>query len=264
MNQEDTTMSALTPLLHINDIKLTYHTEEAETTAIDGLSFDVSRGEFVAIVGPSGCGKSSILSLIAGLIKPSAGSISLLCSEVDCPRSEVGYMLQRDHLFDWRTIWQNVLLGLEIRGTKTEENIERVRTLLQTYGLYEFRNHYPYQLSGGMRQKVSLIRTLAIDPSILLLDEPFSALDYQTRLALSDEISSIIRLEKKTAVLVTHDIAEAISMADRILVFSARPATVKREFKIELDTPYPIARRNSPNFKLYFDAIWKELDVHVN
>lgn len=264
MNKDGSSTAVQSPILQLSDVKLTYHTTEAETTAINGLSFDIANGEFVAIVGPSGCGKSSVLSLIAGLITPSAGKIVLLCTDVDCPRSEVGYMLQRDHLFDWRTIWQNVLLGLEIRGSNTDENIERVRMLLKTYGLYEFRNHYPYQLSGGMRQKVSLIRTLAIDPKILLLDEPFSALDYQTRLALSDEISSIIRSEEKTAVLVTHDIAEAISMADRVLVFSARPATIKREFKIELESQLPIARRNSPNFKLYFDAIWKDLDVHVN
>jgi len=241
---------------------LIYHSPDAETLAIKDLNLEVMPGEFVAIVGPSGCGKSTLLSMAAGLIRPSSGEILLEGEEVTGPSSAVGYMLQRDHLFQWRTIWQNVLLGLEVRGT-VEEGKERALSLLKTYGLYEFRNQRPSELSGGMRQRVALIRTLAINPQILLLDEPFSALDYQTRLALGDEISSIIRTEKKTALFVTHDISEAISVADRVVVFSARPATVRRSISIDLPAASPLGRRSLPGFQEYFDTIWKELEIHV-
>ncbi len=241
-------------IVEAKDICLTYHDLSGETEAISHLSFSVQEGEFVAIVGPSGCGKTSVLSLIAGLMPPSSGEISL-------SGNAPGYMLQRDHLLDWRTIEGNVLLGLQVKGLLCDKTRAFALSLLETYGLRAFANNYPRQLSGGMRQKVALIRTLAFSPDLLLLDEPFSSLDYQTRLRASDEIHGIIKNEKKTAILVTHDIAEAISMSDRILVFSARPATIKSEHIVTLTAePHPIARRNAPEFKVYFDQIWKELD----
>lgn len=253
-----------TAIVTLTDVSLTYHEPHGETLAIDGLSMTVGEGEFVAVVGPSGCGKSSMLSLLAGLMKPSRGSVDIMGREVSGADGHVGYMLQRDHLLDWRTIEENVLLGLEVKGMCNEKTRANAMALLERYGLGRFRSHYPRQLSGGMRQKVALIRTLAFDPALLLLDEPFSALDYQTRLRASDEIHGIIKQEHKTAVLVTHDIAEAISMADRILIFSARPTRVKREVPIRLTladgAENPIARRNAPEFHGYFDMIWKELD----
>lgn len=202
-------------LVSMVNVNMTYQSLEGETPTLLDINLDVSEGEFIGIVGPSGCGKTTILSIIAGLIKPTSGEVFIEGKKVEGPSSKVGYMLQQDHLFEWRTITQNVLLGLEIQGKLNEKSKENVIRLLETYGLGEFKNHYPHQLSGGMRQRVALIRTLAINPKILLLDEPFSALDYQTRLALSDEIGTIIKKEKKTALLVTHDIAEAVSMSDR-------------------------------------------------
>ncbi len=251
-------------VVEFDHVCLTYHEPHAETLAIDDLCMEIRQGEFVAVVGPSGCGKTSMLSLLAGLIKPSAGTVKILGEPVKGPGQNVGYMLQRDHLLDWRTIEGNVLLGLEVKRMLNEETKRHTLDLVSTYGLSEFIDHYPRQLSGGMRQKVALIRTLAFDPDLLLLDEPFSALDYQTRLRASDEIHGIIKKENKTAVLVTHDIAEAISMADRILVFSARPARVKCEHVITLTAPEgnPISRRNAPEFHGYFDEIWKELDTY--
>lgn len=242
-------------LLEADSVGLTYHQPGGETLAVDSISFDVNHGEFLSIVGPSGCGKTSILSMIAGLLKPSRGKITLHSD------ARPGYMLQRDHLLDWRTVEGNVLLGLQVKGTLNEETRAFANSLLDTYGLKEFAKSYPRQLSGGMRQKVALIRTLACSPELLLLDEPFSALDYQTRLMACDEMYGIIRNEGKTAVLVTHDISEAISMSDRILVFSARPARIKAEHTIKLSQGNtPLSRRNSPEFKDYFDSIWKEID----
>lgn len=239
----------------INDVGLIYHERSGETPAVEHLSMQVQRGEFISIVGPSGCGKTSVLSLIAGIIAPSTGTIML-------SGGKPGYMLQRDHLLDWRTIEGNVLLALEVQKRLTDETRRGALELLSKYGLDDFRRCYPRQLSGGMRQKVALIRTLAASPEVLLLDEPFSALDYQTRLRLADEVYSIIRCEGKTAILVTHDISEAISMSDRVLVFSGRPATLKAEHVITLSCGEgPLARRNAPEFKDYFDMIWKELDA---
>lgn len=245
------------PIVSLEDISLRYHSVNGETLAVSNLSLSVRAGEFLSIVGPSGCGKSSLLSMLAGLITPSQGTISV--------NGEIGYMLQKDYLLEWRTIRNNALLGLEIQNKLTPENITFVEALLEQYGLGDFKEHYPYQLSGGMRQRVALIRTLAIRPDILLLDEPFSALDYQTRLSVSDEIGSIIRREGKTAILVSHDIAEAISLADRVVVLSSRPAQVKKIYDIHLtiDEYSPIKAREAPEFRQYFNAIWKELDVHV-
>ena len=188
-------------ILTFDKVSLTYQTVEGETTALKDVTFSVREGEFVSLVGPSGCGKTTILSLISGLIKPTTGTVSVMGKPVTGRTDDTGYMLQRDQLFDWRTIKSNVLLGLEVRKTKTEQNIAYAEDLLNKYGLGEFTKHYPRQLSGGMRQRVALIRTLAFRPKILLLDEPFSALDFQTRLSVCDDVSSIIKSEKKTAIL---------------------------------------------------------------
>lgn len=244
-------------IVSIEGVSLRYHSISGETPAVSHLDLSVEEGEFIAIVGPSGCGKSTILSMLAGLLFPSEGSIKI--------KGTIGYMLQKDYLLHWRNIRSNALLGLEIQKKLTAETIAYVDMLLQKYGLAEFREHFPWQLSGGMRQRAALIRTLAIRPDILLLDEPFSALDYQTRLSVSDEIGAIIRKEGKTAILVTHDISEAISLADRVVVLSARPAHVKTIFPIHLSLAEytPMKAREAPEFKDYFNAIWKELDVHV-
>ena len=247
----------MNPIANMQDISLRYHSINGETLAVSHLNLTVNNGEFISVVGPSGCGKSTILSLLAGLLQPSEGNLTI--------NGTIGYMLQKDHLLHWRSIRQNVLLGLEIQNKLTSENIDYTESLLEQYGLGEFKDHFPWQLSGGMRQRAALIRTLAVKPDILLLDEPFSALDYQTRLSVSDEIGSIIRDTGKTAILVTHDISEAISLADRVIVLSKRPATVKKIFPIRFspENPTPLQAREAPEFKDYFNSIWKELDVHV-
>ena len=251
-------MKALT----LKDVALTYQTPERETRALENVSFDVDDGEFVSLVGPSGCGKTTILSLVAGLISPSSGEILVGGKSVSATgRGSVGYMLQRDHLFEWRTIRENVLLGPEIRKKRGTETEAYADALLRKYGLYEFRNHYPSQLSGGMRQRVALIRTLALRPNVLLLDEPFSALDFQTRLAVCDDVYAIIREERKTALLVTHDISEAVSMSDRIVVLSPRPAVVKCDFKVDLGASTPLGRREESEFSTWFDRVWKAVSV---
>ena len=257
--------SFLGVLVSIEDVGKKFHTVKGEIDVVTGMSFCVYEGEFLSIVGPSGCGKTTVLSMIAGLVPPSQGRILLNKKEVSGYNEAIAYMLQRDHLFEWRTIEENIMLGLQVRKKCTKELRKRALGLLDNYGLYDFKHYHPRQLSGGMRQKVALIRTLAVDPKILLLDEPFSSLDYQTRLALSVEISEIIRSENKTAVLVTHDISEAISMSDRVLVLSPRPATVKSQTHIDLGgkETSPLERRQNPGFRAYFDFLWKELAVHV-
>jgi len=254
-------------LLRLEHISLTYQSKNGEVFALDDINFSVHSGEFISIVGPSGCGKSTLLSLIAGLEQPSAGGIYLRGQPVCGVSSGMGYMLQQDNLLEWRSIRSNVLLGLEIRGARTAENVCYAEHLLRTYGLAEFADKHPSQLSGGMRQRAALIRTLAIRPEVLLLDEAFSALDYQTRLAVTEDVFSILKQEGKTALMVTHDIPEGISMADRMLVLSHRPATLAVDFSLDFpdgdgrQLP-PLARRNHPNFSTYFNLIWKELDVH--
>ena len=254
------------PKLEVSHLCYSYHTMEGETEALSDLSFQVQTGEFLAVVGPSGCGKSTLLSLICGLLKPDSGRILLDGQPVLEGDTRIGYMLQKDYLLQWRSIRSNALLGLEIQKKLTPENIAYVDTLLTRYGLGDFKNSLPNQLSGGMRQRAALIRTLAVRPDILLLDEPFSALDYQTRLSVSDEIGTIIREEGKTAILVTHDISEAISLSDRVVVLSKRPASLKKIFPIQFSTKNhtPMQAREAPEFKDYFNAIWKELDVHVS
>lgn len=253
------------PLVQVKDIVVKYHSPEGETTALENISLDVFQGQFISIVGPSGCGKSTLLNVIAGLLEPTQGEVAINGRPVKGVSTSVGYMPQTDQLFEWRSIWKNVILGLEVQNKLTAETRESVRQLLERYGLWEFRNAFPRQLSGGMRQRAALIRTLAINPEILLLDEAFSALDYQTRLVVSDEVKKIISREGKTAILVTHDISEAISMADHVVVLSRRPGTIKSVHKIVLTCPEhtPIKCREAPEFRDYFNRIWKELDIHV-
>jgi NitT/TauT family transport system ATP-binding protein len=252
-------------LLKLQDIQMAYHTIKGEIPALTDISFSVKEGEFVSLVGPSGCGKSTILNLIAGLLEPESGTITIQDVPLSQSRLPIGYMLQKDHLFEWRTIYENVILGLEIQKKKTPRHLERIHQLLEIYGLSDFLQAHPSQLSGGMRQRAALIRTLALDPPLLLLDEPFSALDYQTRLSVSDDIGKIIKKEKKTALLVTHDISEAISMSDRILVLTKSPASVQSEhvIQLEMNSRTPMASRNAPEFKDYFNQIWKELNPIV-
>ena len=237
-------------ILKFDNVSKIFYTKTQETVAVSKLSFEVNEGEFVALIGPSGCGKTTILSLVCGLIEPTSGKVLRLNDNA------VGYMLQRDQLFEWRTIWSNITLGLEIQHKKTPENVEKARELLKKYGLWEFRKHYPQQLSGGMRQRVALIRTLVLNPDLLLLDEPFSALDFQTRLEVCDDVYSIIKNENKTALLVTHDISEAISLADKVVVLTARPATLKTVHYTHLENiDTPLKRRQSPDFSAQFEYL---------
>lgn len=245
-------------LLELKNVSFTYHTLTDEINAIKGLSFNCNEGDFLSIIGPSGCGKTTVLSLIAGLLKPSSGSILIDDRSVD-HNNNLGYMLQKDQLFPWRTIEKNIFLPLEIKKINTKENQEYALSLLKKYGLYEFRKNYPDQLSGGMRQRAALIRTLSSKPKLLLLDEPFSALDSQTRLSVCNDVYNIIKAEGKTAVLVTHDISEAISMSDKIVVLSDRPSQVKSIFKPKIYGDSPLKKRESPDFSVWFEKIWKEL-----
>lgn len=240
-------------ILKVENINKTYQAQNGEIVALKDISFEVKEGEYVSIIGPSGCGKSTLLSIIAGLEQKTSGQISI--------DKKIGYMLQKDNLLEWRTILNNVLFGLEVQKAKTKENKEYVLELLKKYGLYEFKDKYPNQLSGGMRQRVALIRTLAIKPKILLLDEAFSALDYQTRLMVTNDIYQILKNEKITAIMVTHDISEAISMSDRVIVLTERPATVKNIHTIdfEMENRTPLNCRESPKFSKYFNLLWKEL-----
>lgn len=244
----------------VDQVSYSYHSALGETIALQDISFQVSPGEFVAIVGPSGCGKSTLLALICGLLTPDKGNISFYNGS-GISKTNIGYMLQKDNLFEWRTVYRNVVLGLEINHCLTEEKKKKIDRMLVNYGLKDFEQKRPSELSGGMRQRAALIRTLAMEPDLLLLDEPFSALDYQTRIEVSDDIGRIIRQENKTAILVTHDLAEAISMADRIIVLSNRPARVKKimEVSLSVSNKSPLASRSAPEFQKYFNTLWKEL-----
>lgn len=245
-------------IVQIKNISKDFYSKNKITTAIKDISLDVKDGEFVAIVGPSGCGKSTLLNILCNLDKPTSGQIILQNN------AKIGYMLQQDCLFPWLTIFDNCCIGLKIENKLTKENKEYVKNLLYTYGLKDFMNSYPNSLSGGMRQRVALIRTLAIKPDILLLDEPFSALDYQSRLAVCDDVYRIIKKEKKTIIMITHDIAEAISMADRIVILTGRPAMVKKIMDVKLtNSSTPINNRKCVEFSKYYESIWKELDFHV-
>ncbi len=243
-------------ILEVRDVEYKYQAEAGEVLALRGLDFAVSEGEFFSIVGPSGCGKTTILSLIAGIFKPTGGEV--IFPTLGEAEKNIGYMFQRDLLFPWRTIWQNVCLGLEIKGGLNEENVEYAHTLLKKYGLASFESCYPRQLSGGMKQRVALIRTLAQSPDLLLLDEPTSALDYQSRLKLSNDIYNIIKKENKTAIMVTHDISEAISLSDRLIVLSKRPASVLETYKTDFAAS-PTEKRENAEFSRMFEKIWGKL-----
>lgn len=252
--------------LTISHLEYSYHTKDGETKALSDINIKVDKGEFLAIVGPSGCGKSTLLHLIAGLLSPSEGSISIEGKPIAECQKDIGYMLQRDHLLEWRTTYENVTLGLEINHLMNEKNKQRADHLLESYGLASFRDAKPQELSGGMRQRAALIRTLIMEPELLLLDEPFSALDYQTRLTVADDICGILRREGKTAILITHDISEAISIAERIIVLSKRPGRIKKVVPIHLTMEdsglapsSPLEARSAREFSFYYNMIWKEL-----
>ena len=245
-------------IIEIKNLSKKYYSKRQEILAIDDISLDVKEGEFLAIVGPSGCGKSTLLNIIGGIDEKSNGKI-IINNDI-----KVGYMLQTDCLFSWLTILDNALLGLKINNMLTKDNINYVKELLNTYGLSEFIDSYPSSLSGGMKQRVALIRTLALRPDILLLDEPFSALDYQTRLAVSDDVYKIIKKENKTVIMITHDIGEACSVADRVVVLSNRPSKVKKIFDINYEErSTPVNNRKCKEFSFYYDMIWKEIDIHA-
>lgn len=245
-------------ILEIKNLRKIYHTKKDEILAVDDFSFSLLEGEFVSIVGPSGCGKSTILSILCGLIDYSDGQIVLN------DNSKIGYMLQEDCLFDFRNILDNCLIGLEINKNLNNETKTYVEKLLKDYGLYEFKDKYPNNLSGGMRQRVALIRTLATNPDILLLDEPFSALDYQTRINVANDVYNIIKKERKSAIMVTHNIEEACMLSDRVIVLTDRPCNIKNIYEIKLDKKKkPIDKKKDPNFNYYYDLIWKDIDSHV-
>lgn len=251
-------MKSMKKIIELQHIYKDFYTDEKEVMVLQDLNLVLEKGKILAILGPSGSGKSTILNILTHLIEPTSGTVNI--------EGKIGYMFQRDHLLEWRTIMDNVTIGLEIQKKLTQESRGKIERLLKMYGLWEFRNLLPKELSGGMRQRAALIRTLATDPDILLLDEPFSALDYQTRLLVSDDIYKIIKNEHKEAVLVTHDIAEAISMADQISVLSKRPAYIKQTYEISLSIQgekTPLKARKAPEFQYYFDALWKELDVNA-
>ena len=252
------------PILEMQHITYSYHTTEGETKALEDVSFSVSEGEFIAIVGPSGCGKSTLLSIICGILKPEKGLIKMNGKNLKQSTTNIGYMLQHDHLFEWRTVYHNFLLGLEVLHMLSAKTRKKALELLEQYGLQQFKNSRPSQLSGGMRQRVALIRTLVLEPELLLLDEPFSALDYQTRLTVGNDIGQILKHEHKTAILVTHDLSEAVSLADRVLILTPRPATISKivDISFELENDTPMHRRNAPEFKNYFNLIWEELNVY--
>ena len=253
------------PILSLRNVSYSYHNLKGETPALSHINLQISEGSFVAVVGPSGCGKSTLLSIIAGLLSPEEGEVLYrgLSSKDYCADSalKIGYMLQRDHLFEWRTVYQNVILGLELTHSLTEENKDYILKLLEDYGLYGFKDKKPSELSGGMRQRAALIRTMAIHPDLLLLDEPFSALDFQTRLSVSADIANIIRQTGKTALLITHDLSEAITLADRVIVLSRRPAGVKCEMTIHygIGREDPLAVRGTAAYQTYFNQLWEVL-----
>jgi NitT/TauT family transport system ATP-binding protein len=249
-------------LLEIKDVNMNYHTKNGVTEAIKNINFNIEEGDFVSIVGPSGCGKSTLLNIISGLLEPSSGEVVYNDPDVKNNLDKMGYMFQKDYLFPWLTVRENVLLGLKIKGFLTVDNIERADNLLKNYDLEKFKYHKPTQLSGGMRQRVALIRTLALNPRVLLLDEPFSALDYQTRQKLTDDVYEIIKREGKTAIMVTHDIGEAIIMSKRVIVLTKRPATIKDDMKIVFanSDKTPFNKRREPEFNKYFSELWQEVD----
>lgn len=249
-------------LLEIKNINMNYHKKDGVTEALKNINFTVEREEFISIIGPSGCGKSTLLNIISGLLTPSSGEVIYNDPEVKNNLDKMGYMFQKDFLFPWLTVKENVMLGLKLKKVYTKENIEFAHQLLKNYGLEKFENHKPTELSGGMRQRVALIRTLVLKPEVLLLDEPFSALDYQSRLNVTDDVYEIIKREKKTAIMVTHDLGEAITMSNRVIILSSRPATIKKDVKIvfERDELKPFDKREEKEYNKYFKELWGELE----
>ncbi|HJV44510.1 MAG TPA: ABC transporter ATP-binding protein [Bacillota bacterium] len=249
-------------VISFDHVTKTFITHDGENQALENISFTVGDGEFVTLLGPSGCGKSTLLSMLAGLFRPTSGNITIRGEKVSGPSRQIGYMLQQDYLLSWRTIRENILLGLEIQKTLTVETEKKALKLLSEMGLLSYKDHFPSQLSGGMRQRVALVRTLATNPGILLLDEPFSALDYQTKLKLEDLVIDTLRRKQKTALLVTHDISEAIAMSDRIIVLSPNPGRIKTviEMPDSIRKPLPFESREVPDFQTYFQLVWKELN----
>lgn len=242
-------------IVKVTDLCQTFYSKDEELEVLKDINFSLHEGQIITLLGPSGSGKSTILNILTKLLKPTSGDVTI--------NGTIGYMFQKDHLLEWRNIWDNIVIGLEIKKDKSKESLDQVERLLKTYGLWEYRNMYPKELSGGMRQRVALIRTLAVNPDVLLLDEPFSALDYQTRILVSDDVYKIIKSENKASILVTHDISEAISMSDEIVVLTKRPATVKNIYSIDLNISgerTPIISRSASNFKDYFNILWKEID----
>ena len=248
-----------TPILEFFNVNFIYHTISSETLSLKDISFKLNKSEFISFVGPSGCGKTTLLNIVAGLISATEGTIQFNGVPQNESDINIGYMLQKDHLLEWRTIYRNLTLGLEIQHKSDQQHLELINELLKTYGLWDFRNAYPRQLSGGMRQRAALIRTLALSPEILLLDEPFSALDYQTRLNVSNDIGSIIKEKGISTLLVTHDLGEAISMSDKVIVLTKRPGTIKTIIPLHFETPNltPKTRRNAPEFTKYYNKIWE-------
>ena len=244
-------------ILRMKNVGLTYHSRKGETVALENFDLTVYEGEFLGVVGPSGAGKTTLLSLLDGILKPTTGEITVDGKNVS--NANVGYMLQRDQLFNWRTVRKNVLLGLEIKGKISKEQEEYCDELLKKYGLSDFASRYPTELSGGMRQRVALIRTLVLNPRMILLDEPFSALDFQTRLSVGEDVRRIIKEEGLTAILVTHDISEAIALCDRVAVLTKRPASVKSIHDTGLSGGTSLEKREDESFSAVFSTIWKEL-----
>ncbi|MCL6661688.1 ABC transporter ATP-binding protein [Paenibacillus amylolyticus] len=249
-------------VIRLEGISQVYVSEREASLVIEDLSLEIQKGEFVSLVGPSGCGKTTLLSIIAGLLTPTRGEVKVKGKLVGGPSAQIGYMLQQDYLFPWRTILDNALIGLELTGRLDERSRERVRELLVSMGLAGTENQYPSELSGGMRQRVALVRTLATDPGILLLDEPFSALDYQTKLQLEDLVSDTLKQFGKTSVLVTHDLSEAIAVSDRVIVLDRNPGRIRREFIIPdgIRKAQPFHAREQEGFNGLFQALWSELD----
>lgn len=250
--------------VEFRDVSKVFVRDGARTLAVSGMTFDIRDREFVALIGPSGCGKSTTLKLISGLDRPTSGSVLVDGKEVVGPSPRIGFMLQKDLLLPWRTILDNVMIGLEMQGMPRRSRIDKARSLLAKYGLGGFEHAYPRHLSGGMRQRAALARTLAVDPDLLLLDEPLSSLDFQTKLKMEAELVRILVEEKKTVLLITHDIAEAVSVSDRVLICSSRPGRIAAEVTIPLTKGRaPVEARSHPTFSTYFNAIWRELESDV-
>lgn len=251
-------MSTLT----LTDVSMGYVTRREAILALESISLSIENGEFVSILGPSGCGKTTLLSIIAGLLTPTSGQIKVGEKEIKKGNTKMGYMLQQDYLFPWRTIEENITLGLKIRKLYNESTKQGALNWLKQLGLEDKKELYPNQLSGGMRQRVALVRMLAANPSLMLLDEPFSALDYQTKLKLEDLVFQTLKSEKKTAVLVTHDIGEAIAMSDRVVLLSPRPGRIHRVFEIPkgLANILPFEARQHQHFNEQFQFIWREME----